>query len=80
CPGGCVNGGGQPLQLSEVRNWIDFRAERAKALYSEDQHSFIRKSHNNPAIKKLYSEYLESAGSEKAHKLLHTHYKQRTNY
>ena len=54
CPGGCVNGGGQPLQLSEVRSWIDIRAERAKALYSEDNKSFIRKSHNNPAIKKLY--------------------------
>ena len=80
CPGGCVNGGGQPLQLSEVRSWIDIRAERAKALYSEDNKSFIRKSHNNPAIKKLYKEYLGMAGGSKAHQLLHTHYHQRKNY
>ena len=80
CPGGCVNGGGQPLQLSEVRSWIDIRAERAKALYAEDRHSFIRKSHNNPAIKKLYKEYLGMAGGSRAHQLLHTHYNQRTNY
>lgn len=80
CPGGCVNGGGQPLQLSEVRSWIDIRAERAKALYSEDSKSFIRKSHNNPAIKKLYKEYLGMAGGSKAHQLLHTHYHPRKNY
>ena len=80
CPGGCVNGGGQPLQLSEVRSWIDIRAERAKALYSEDNKSFIRKSHNNPAIKKLYKEYLGMAGGSKAHQLLHTHYHPRKNY
>ena len=80
CPGGCVNGGGQPLQLSEVRSWIGIRAERAKALYSEDSKSFIRKSHNNPAIKKLYKEYLGMAGGSKAHQLLHTHYHPRKNY
>ena len=80
CPGGCVNGGGQPLQLSEVRSWIDIRAERAKALYSEDNKSFIRKSHNNPANKKLYKEYLGMAGGSKAHQLLHTHYHPRKNY
>ena len=80
CPGGCVNGGGQPLQLSEVRSWIDIRAERAKALYSEDNKSFIRKSHNNPAIKKLYKEYLGMAGGSKAHQLLHTLSHPRKNY
>ena len=80
CPGGCVNGGGQPLQLSEVRSWIDIRAERAKALYSEDNKSFIRKAHNNPAIKKLYKEYLGMAGGSRAHQLLHTHYHPRKNY
>ncbi len=80
CPGGCVNGGGQPLQLSEVRSWIDIRAERAKALYSEDNKSFIRKSHNNPAIKKLYKEYLGMAGGSRAHQVLHTHYHPRKNY
>ena len=80
CPGGCVNGGGQPLQLSDVRNWVDIRAERAKGLYTEDRSSFIRKSHNNPAVKKLYKEYLGMAGGTKAHELLHTHYEARKNY
>lgn len=80
CPGGCVNGGGQPLQLSEVRSWVDVREERAKALYKEDRNSFIRKSYNNPAIKKLYKEYLGMAGGSKAHQLLHTHYEERANY
>lgn len=74
CPGGCINGGGQPLQVSDVRNWVDFKEKRAKALYKGDKEKFIRKSHNNPAIKKLYKEYLGMAGGMKAHKLLHTHY------
>lgn len=80
CPGGCVNGGGQPLQKSNVRNWLDLREERAKGLYSEDRKTYIRKSHNNPAVKKLYKEYLGMAGGSKAHELLHTHYHQRGNY
>ena len=80
CPGGCVNGGGQPLQLADVRNWVDIKAERAKGLYTEDRKSFIRKSHNNPAIKKLYKEFLGLAGGSKAHQLLHTHYAPRDNY
>ena len=74
CPGGCINGGGQPFQVSDVRNWVDFKEKRAKALYKGDREKFIRKSHNNPAIKKLYKEYLGMAGGMKAHKLLHTHY------
>ena len=80
CPGGCVNGGGQPLQLSDVRNWIDLREERAKGLYKEDRNTFIRKSHNNPSVKKLYKEYLGMAGGSRAHQLLHTHYTPRGNY
>ena len=80
CPGGCVNGGGQPLQLSDVRSWTDVRAERAKGLYTEDRGTFIRKSHNNPAVKKLYKEYLGMAGGSRAHQLLHTHYAARGNY
>ncbi|MGN0703074.1 MAG: [Fe-Fe] hydrogenase large subunit C-terminal domain-containing protein, partial [Lentihominibacter sp.] len=80
CPGGCINGGGQPLQPADERNWIDLKAERAKALYSEDRKMFIRKSHNNPAVKKLYKEYLGMAGGKQAHKLLHTHYAPRQNY
>ncbi|MEA4923309.1 MAG: NADH-dependent [FeFe] hydrogenase, group A6 [Eubacteriaceae bacterium] len=80
CPGGCVNGGGQPLQQSDVRSWCDIREERAKALYKEDRNTFIRKSHNNPAIKKLYKEYLGMAGGSKSHELLHTHYHERPCY
>jgi len=80
CPGGCVNGGGQPIQPSEVRSWIDLRRERAKAVYDEDRSLPIRKSHENPAVKKLYAEYLEKPGSHRAHELLHTHYVKRENY
>ena len=80
CPGGCINGGGQPLQLSDVRNWIDVREERAKGLYKEDRATYIRKSHNNPAVKKLYKEFLGMAGGKKSHDLLHTHYHERSNY
>ena len=80
CPGGCVTGGGQPIQPSQVRSWIDLRKERAKAIYEEDRSLPIRKSHENPRIKKLYDEYFEKPGSHKAHELLHTHYHKRENY
>lgn len=80
CPGGCVNGGGQPIQPSQVRSWIDLRAERAKAIYEEDESLPMRKSQDNPKVKKLYEEYFEHPGSHKAHELLHTHYMQRENY
>ncbi len=80
CPGGCVNGGGQPIQPANVRNVIDLRAERAKALYSEDASKAVRKSHKNPEIKKLYDEYLGEPNSHKAHELLHTHYYAREQY
>ena len=74
CPGGCVNGGGQPIVDSSIKNFVDVRAERAKALYSNDAAKTIRKSHENPEIKKLYADFLEKPGSHKAHKLLHTTY------
>ncbi len=74
CPGGCVNGGGQPQIPASVRNWCNVGAERAKALYKSDAESFIRKSHKNPVIKELYANYLGEPGSHKAHDLLHTHY------
>ena len=77
CPGGCVNGGGQPQVHASVRNFVDVRAERAKVLYSLDAKNTIRKSHENPAIKELYAEYLGEPGSEKAHHLLHTTYVKR---
>ncbi len=80
CPGGCVNGGGQPIVSSKVKMDTDLRVERAKALYSEDERLQIRKSHENPYVKKLYDEYLEKPGSHKAHELLHTHYIAREKY
>jgi NADP-reducing hydrogenase subunit HndD len=80
CPGGCVTGGGQPIQPSEVRSWIDLRTERAKAIYAEDESMPIRKSQDNPFVKKLYEEFLGHPGSHKAHELLHTHYTARENY
>ena len=78
CPGGCVNGGGQPQVHADVRNFTDVKAARAKALYDNDAAKTIRKSHENPSIKKLYREYLGAPGSEKAHHILHTTYVKRT--
>lgn len=78
CPGGCVNGGGQPQVHAEVRNFEDVRAIRAKVLYDNDAAKPIRKSHENPSIKKLYEEYLGEPGSEKAHHVLHTSYVKRS--
>ncbi len=80
CPGGCVNGGGQVIQPSQVRSWVDLRALRAKATYEEDAALPIRKSHENPVIKALYSEFYGEPGSELAHHDLHTHYHERSNY
>ena len=80
CPGGCVNGGGQPIVSSQIRNWVDVRAERAKALYDEDAGKPVRKSHENPEIKQIYDEYLGKPNSHKAHTLLHTTYEQRDIY
>ena len=78
CPGGCVNGGGQPIQPAEVRNFVDLKAIRAKALYDQDKGGALRKSHENPQIKALYAEYLGEPGSHKAHELLHTRYVKRS--
>lgn len=77
CPGGCINGGGQPQQPGPVRNTVDIRALRAKVLYDSDKNNPIRKSHENPAIKELYDTYLGKPGSEMAHHLLHTTYVKR---
>ena len=77
CPGGCVNGGGQPTQPASVRNFVDLKSLRAKALYSEDEAKVIRKSHENPLMKKIYAEYLGEPGGEKAHHILHTSYVKR---
>ena len=80
CPGGCVNGGGQPHQPGEVRNFTDLRAERAKALYIEDAAMTLRKSHENPVIKDIYENYLGEVGGHRAHELLHTTYTRRNVY
>ena len=74
CPGGCVNGGGQPQQSSEKRTVTDLRANRAKTLYRLDEKNSVRKSYESSAIKELYGSYLDEPGSEKAHAYLHTTY------
>ena len=78
CPGGCVNGGGQPIQPNAVRQTVDVRGKRAAALYSYDAANTRRKSHESPVIKALYDEYFEKPGSHKAHKILHTSYVDRS--
>lgn len=80
CPGGCIMGGGQPIHTAKEIGSIDIMGLRAKALYDADSASKIRKSHDNPAIKKMYEEYLEKPGSHVAHKLLHTTYTKRDLY
>ena len=74
CPGGCVNGGGQPIHDAYTRANVDIKGLRAAALYTEDEKSKIRKSHESPVVKKVYAEYLGEAGGHKAHHLLHTTY------
>ena len=74
CPGGCVNGGGQPIQDAYTRAHVDLKTLRAKALYDLDASEGVRKSHESPVVKKIYAEYLGEPGSHKAHKLLHTTY------
>jgi NADP-reducing hydrogenase subunit HndD len=80
CPGGCIMGGGQPIKSSKIRREVDVRKLRAEALYSIDEKSVIRKSHDNPVVKKIYQEFLQRPGSHKAHELLHTHYIEREKY
>ena len=74
CPGGCVNGGGQPQVHANVRNFTDVRALRAKVLYENDLNKPLRKSHENPSIARVYKEYFGEYGSERAHHVLHTSY------
>ncbi|MBE5760781.1 MAG: 4Fe-4S dicluster domain-containing protein [Clostridiales bacterium] len=78
CPGGCVNGGGQPIVSAYKRYEGDPRALRAAGLYTEDEAKALRKSHENPDIKKLYDEFLGAPNSHKAHELLHTTYTDRS--
>ncbi|MGO3373098.1 NADH-dependent [FeFe] hydrogenase, group A6 [Pseudolactococcus laudensis] len=72
CPGGCVNGGGQPVQPGSVRNFVDLQSKRAQALYVEDRGKGLRRSQENPVLQRIYQEFLEKPGSHKAHHILHT--------
>ncbi len=74
CPGGCVNGGGQPIQDANVHNFDDIRAKRASVLYNIDKNMPLRKSHDNPVLKEVYADYFEKPGSHKAHEAFHTTY------
>lgn len=80
CPGGCVNGGGQPIKSSKIRSKVDVRKLRADSLYSIDEKSAIRKSHQNPVVQGIYNEFFGKPGEEKAHKYLHTYYKKQDKY
>ncbi len=74
CPGGCVNGGGQPTLPDSIRNSLDLKSLRAEALYKSDKKNTYRRSDETPVIKTIYDEYFGTPNSEKAHKVLHTHY------
>ena len=80
CPGGCINGGGLPIQHAVVRNFVDLKARRAQALYDADAKKTKRKSHENETIKQMYAEFLGEPGSHKAHEILHTSYIPRKKY
>ena len=74
CPGGCINGGGQPVQSDSVRNYVDLKKLRSQVLYNADKGLEIRKSHESPVIKMIYDEFFDRPGKPRAHKLLHTTY------
>ena len=80
CPGGCVNGGGQPIQHAVVRNFIDLSKRRAAALYEADKDLPVRKSHESEVVKTLYKDFFGEYGSHKAHDVLHTSYVKRPKY
>ena len=80
CPGGCINGGGQPVQPASVRNFVDLKALRSSALYKNDENRPLRKSHLNEDVKTIYADYLGEPNSHKAHELLHTSYVARPLY
>lgn len=80
CPGGCINGGGQPNVPDSIRNWTDLKALRAKALYNYDKKLELRASHDSPTVKMLYDEYFGKPNSHKAHEVLHTEYTPREKF
>lgn len=80
CQGGCINGGGQPVQGDSIRNYTDLKKLRAKALYDTDRKMTLRKSHESPVVKMLYDEYFDAPGKHRAHRLLHTSYVERQKF
>lgn len=80
CEGGCINGGGQPIVDKNIRENIDVKKERIKAIYDEDKSLPFRKSHKNPYIKKIYEDFLGEPNSHLSHELLHTHYVKRDKF
>ncbi|MCH5148733.1 MAG: iron hydrogenase small subunit [Clostridiales bacterium] len=80
CPGGCINGGGQPYVHDEIRNNVDLKALRAQALYNYDKERKVRCSHDTPAVEILYKEFFGEPNSHKSHELLHTSYVKRPKY
>ena len=80
CPGGCINGGGQPIQHANVRNFTDIKALRAAALYKQDEGMTYRRSHENPVVQKVYADFLGEPGGHKAHALLHCSYIKQKRY
>ena len=80
CPGGCIMGGGQPIKSSKIRRKYDVRKLRADALYTIDEKSTIRKSHQNPILKEIYKDFFGEPNEHKAHELLNTEYAKREKY
>lgn len=80
CPGGCINGGGQPIRSDKVSNYVDYKALRSKALYNYDENCVLRSSDESPVVKMIYEDYFEKPGTHKAHELLHTTYVPRGNH
>ena len=80
CPGGCINGGGQPIRSDKVSNYVDYKALRSKALYNYDENCALRSSDESPVVKMIYEDYFEKPGTHKAHELLHTTYVPRGNH
>ena len=80
CPGGCITGGGQPIKNAKIQENVDVHKKRAEAMYSIDEKSVIRKSHENPVLMQIYKEFLGEPNGELAHKLLHTHYSKKEKY
>ena len=80
CPGGCINGGGQPIQHADVRNFTDLKGLRAAALYAQDADMPYRRSHENPIVQTVYQDFLGEPGGHKAHDLLHCTYIKQQKY